>query len=105
MNAFTLACLLGSVASVSITTNLAEDPCPSRCGPDVCKDLHNPCDDLVDMTNPLSPDNDWDAYQKCYQENQDPRSTCYMVGEYAECLRDETEDMRACRAQHSGVQI
>ena len=105
MNAFTLACLLGSVASVSITTDLATDPCPSRCGPDVCKDLHNPCDDLVDFTNPMSADNDWKAYEQCYKTTTDPRSQCYTVGEYADCLKDETEEMLACRARTSGVEI
>ena len=94
MNAFTLACLLGTVASISI---MADPDCESHCGPDVCKDLHNPCDDHVDFTNPLSPDNDWDALRNCYATTTDPRSACYMTGPYHDCLEGERERMEACR--------
>ena len=97
MNAFTLACLLGSVASISI---MADPDCESHCGPDICKDLHNPCDDLVDFTNAASEDNDWVAYGKCYADTTDPRSACYMTGEYAECLQGESERMRSPECGH-----
>ena len=90
MNALTLACLLGTAASMRVMVDLSaegqarnssnatntteeawEDPCPSSCGPDPCVDLVGPCDQyLPDFMAPEDEQN-WDQFDKCWETNED----------------------------------
>ena len=128
MNAFTLACLLGTATSLKIMVDLSEetethhangtekwvDPCPSSCGPDICASLTSPCDEFNvneadwDLD---SADMDWEAYEAawkpyndCWTNNPDasPWDACYTTGEYGLCLKGEEETMKACLKEAYG---
>ena len=92
MNAFTLACLIGTVASIRVLVDLSDEgaggnstnstdtnqdeyvnPCPSACGVDPCAVLQSPCDDIQDD----------DAYEACWDTNPNanPWEACYAEGE------------------------
>ena len=110
MNALTLACLLGTAASMRVMVDLSgdgqahnstnatntteeawENPCPSSCGPDPCMDLVSPCDEFFpDMMLPED-EQDWEAFNSCWDTNPNanPWDACYKESGYGQCLDDE----------------